>query len=324
MTSASGVEVQRISRLLGSDPDDIAFLERIDAPSLRLLRHQLVDVVFDPDAGRLGTLRSAARMLPPPVTARIAERALGPVLCGHLAGALDDGHAAAIARRLPPEFLAEVAGHVHPDRVEIVVGRLHSHQVEAAADVLAAREDLLALGHFAGIIREDTLQAVVARLDAATILDIAPYVEPIERVDRIVGSIDDPVLLAVLRAAHSDRRWGDAFDLVGCLSEPTRGRLAVLAVPEADLIDGAVRAAAETDRWTTLLSFAVLADEVPGRHWSDVGAFADRAIIVAAVEAADREDLWAQFTTLTSYWPDDLRRHVATIVPRGARDRLGL
>lgn len=324
MSAASTVETERIVRALGAPPEDLDFLARLDAASLRDLRHQIVEVLFDPDAVRLGSLQAAARMLPPQVTAKIAERALGPILCGRVAGAVDDGTAAAIARRLPPAFLADVAGHVHPHRVEVVVGRLHSRQIEAAADVLIERHDLLALGHFAGIIRPDALHAVTSRLDASQILDVAPYVEPIERVDGIIGHLDDDVLLDVLRTASATTRWDDLFDLVGVLGAGTRTRIAELTVPEVDLIDGAVRAAAASDRWAALLSFAVLAGDVPQRCWSAVDALTDPEVLAAAVTAARRDDLWTALSTLVDLWAEDLRSRVAERLDESVRVRLGL
>lgn len=324
MSSPSSVQTQRIARLLGVAPDELEFLERLDADSLRVLREQITEVMFHPDGARLGPLQTVARMMPPPVTAKIAEHALGPILCGRLAGELDSGYAAAVAKRLPAEFLADVAGHVHPDRVESIVGRLDSRRVEAATAVLVTRDDLAALGHFAGIIPRDTLQGVVARLDAATILDVAPFVEPLERVDDLVGLIDDPVLLGVMRVADADRRWVDAFDVVGLLAVGTRTRIAELTVPESELIDSATRAAAEFDRWAALLSFAVFAGGVPARHWANIDALADADVIAVAVETAERDDLWDALATLMSFWPAELRSTVGTKVGDTARDRLGL
>lgn len=324
MSASSAVEAERITRLLDAAPGSLDFLERLDAASLQSLRSQIVEVVFDVDAGRLGSLRAAARLLPPPVSATVVERALGPVLCAHLAGSLDDATAAAIARRLSPGFLAEVAAHVHPARVEAVVGRLPAHRIEAAADVLVARGDRLALGHFAGIIDADALRSVADRLDPGTILDVARFVEPIERVDHIVGLIDDPVLLSVLGTANAERRWSDAFDLVDCLGTGTRVRIARMTVPRAELIDGAVRAAAELDRWPALLSFAVLAGDVPDHHWSAVEALADADVVVSAVDSAERNGHWDALVTLVAFWPEDLRGRVGRALDPTTRGRLGV
>jgi len=324
MSSASSIQTKRIARLLDAPAEDLAFLERLEVHSLRTLHDQIIEVIFDPDAGRLGTLQAAARMLPPPITAKVAERALGPVLAGRLAGSIDDGTAAAIARRMPPEFLADVAGQVHPGRVEAVVGRLQARQVEAATDVLISRDDLLVLGRFAGMIPVDTLQSIVGRMDAGTILDVAPFVEPIDRVDHLIGFIDDPILLAVLRTAHTDRRWVDALDVVDSLGGATRTRIAEIAVPEAELIDGAVRSAVESDRWPALLSFAVLAGNVPDRHWVDVDALADVEVIEAVVESTDRHGLWESLTTVVSFWPTEMRERVAPNLDAEVRGRLGL
>ncbi|MEI2639271.1 MAG: hypothetical protein V9F03_09780 [Microthrixaceae bacterium] len=230
----------RIAHVLGVSSEEIDFLGRLDSDTLRALHSQIVELLFDPAQSRMGGLQNAAKILPPPVTAKVAEKALGPVLAGRIAGSLDTGSSVAIARRLPPEFLADVAGHVHPQRVEVLVRDLPSRQLDAAADVLIERHDLLALGHFAGIIRPDTLQSIVSRLDASVILDVVPYIEPAARVDDLIELVENPVLLSVLRTAHDNTRWVDAFrsgrPVEPVLSRTTGGRVE--------------RARVRVDRWS--------------------------------------------------------------------------
>ncbi len=324
MTLASVALTDRIAHVLGVSSEEIDFLGRLDSDTLRALHSQIVELLFDPAQSRMGGLQNAAKILPPPVTAKVAEKALGPVLAGRIAGLLDTGSSVAIARRLPPEFLADVAGHVHPQRVEVLVRDLPSRQLDAAADVLIERHDLLALGHFAGIIRPDTLQSIVSRLDASVILDVVPYIEPAARVDDLIELVENPVLLSVLRTAHDNTRWVDAFDLVDLLNLISRTRVAELSVPESELIDGAVRAAAEWDRWPALLSFASLASGVPAKHWKDIDSFGDPEIIGAAIEGAARHDLWDPLALLVTLWPAVMRRKIGPTIDSEYRARLAL
>ncbi|HTO01579.1 MAG TPA: hypothetical protein VL068_12980, partial [Microthrixaceae bacterium] len=113
MTTDSSAQVMRITHALGADTADLAFLEDVDSATLRLLHAQIVDVLFDTSDTRLGALLGAAKILPPAITAKIAEKALGPILCGRIAGSVEPSLAVSIAKRLPNTFLADVAGHVH-------------------------------------------------------------------------------------------------------------------------------------------------------------------------------------------------------------------
>lgn len=324
MTDDSAAQIIRLAHLLGTEPAEIDFLAGVDSGSLRELHGLIADVLFETDGKGLATLQGAAKALPPQITAKVAEKALGPVLCGRIAGSVDPGLAVAISKRLPTAFLADVARHVHPDQVSAIVSRLPSSQVLAAADVLVARGDLVALGHFSSIVGESTLRTMVSRLDDETLLDIAPFIEPIERTSQVISLIEDPNLISILRSAHGAGRWVDAFDLVVRLDVPIRTRIATLVVPEAELIDGALRSAAEHDRWASLLDFTVHATGVPTHHWSEIDAFRDKELMSACFDAAERDGLWGQVALLLSLWPEDLRKHLAKQVDAKTRRKLHL
>lgn len=324
MTTDSRAQVLRIAHVLGVDATEVSFLDGIDAASLRALHGQITEVLFDTTDSNIGKLQAAAKILPPPITAKIAEKALGPVLCGRIAGSVDPSLAVSIAKRLPSDFLADVARHVHPNQIETIITRLPTEQVDRAAAVLAARSDVVALGHFSSIVKDSTLKKVIAALDGAHLLDVAPFIEPVERTGHLIGLLDDERLLDVIRAADSNGRWVDAFDLVDRLDVPLRARIAALVVPEPELIEGALRAAVEVDQWSSLLAFATHATEVSDDTWRGIEGFRDKKLITAAIAAVDRHDLWDELRQLVELWPEDLRKLVSKNVKARYRARIGL
>ncbi|MGB3412619.1 MAG: hypothetical protein WBA45_15660 [Microthrixaceae bacterium] len=324
MTTDSRAQIIRIAHVLNADDADLGFLEGIDAASLRTLHNQMVDVLFDTSGSNLGSLQAAAKILPPAITAKIAEKALGPVLCGRIAGSVDPALAVSISKRLPTSFLADVAGHVHPNQIESIISQLPLEQVDAAAAVLVERADVVALGHFSSIVSDSTLNKVIRSLGSAGLLDVAPFIEPVERTTHLIGLIDNTGLLGIVERGDRDGRWGDAFDLVDRLDAPTRKRIANLVVPRPQLIDAALRAAVELDQWSSLLAFASQASDVPAQAWSDVAGFKDKKLVASAVDAAERHDLWDQLSTVVSLWPAELRKSVAKHVKAKNRARIGL
>ncbi|MGB6058485.1 MAG: hypothetical protein WBF71_09485, partial [Microthrixaceae bacterium] len=300
------------------------FLEGIDAGSLRALHNQMVDVLFDTSGSSLVSLQAAAKFLPPAITAKIAEKALGPVLCGRVAGSVDPALAVSIAKRLPTSFLADVAGHVHPNQIEAILSQLPIEHVDAAAAVLVERGDVVALGHFSSIVADSTLNKVIRALGSSALLDVAPFIEPVDKTSHLIGLIDDAGLLAIMTRADSDGRWADAFDFVDRLDDATRKRIATLVLPQSDLVDAALRAAAELDQWSSLLAFASQASAVPEEAWSEVAGFKDKKLVASAVDAAERHDLWDQLSIVVSLWPAELRKSVAKHVKAKNRARIGL
>jgi hypothetical protein len=99
----------KLARLLGREPHDLAYLERLAADDLRRLRDGVTEVLYDADAAVLRRMAAASRVLPVGVIATLAQRAFGPLLSARLAGLLDLDRAVAVAERLPPDFLADVA-----------------------------------------------------------------------------------------------------------------------------------------------------------------------------------------------------------------------
>ncbi len=324
MTTDSRAQIIRIAHLLEVDNSELDFLEGMDSGALRELHSQIVEVLFDTTDIKLGSLQAAAKILPPAITAKVAEKALGPVLCGRIAGSVDPPLAVSIAKRLPSEFLADVARHVHPNQIEAIISQLPISQVDRAATVLVERGDLVALGHFSGIVKDPTLKNVISSLDGSGLLDVAPFIEPKERISHLLALIDDSRLLDILRCADRDDRWVDAFDLVDRLDVSVRKRIATLVVPEIDLIGSALRAAIELDQWSSMLSFAIYATDVPQDSWSQIEGFRDKKLIAEAMASVDRNDLWDELSMLVSLWPDDLRKTFSKSIKARQRSRIGL
>jgi len=117
-------EVLRLARLLDRDPDELAYLEALGPADLRALRRRVTETLYDAHDGALRRLAAAGRLLPGALTATLAQRAFGPLLSARLAGLLDLDRAVDVAGRLPPPFLADVAGEMDPRRASALIASI--------------------------------------------------------------------------------------------------------------------------------------------------------------------------------------------------------
>ena len=121
---ASRAEILKLARVLDVEAERLEYLARVDADDLRAFREQVTDALFDAHVSVLQRMALAARLLPAPVLAKIAEKVFGPLLCARIAGLVDVGRGVDVAKRLQPRFLAEVAADLDPRRASAIISRI--------------------------------------------------------------------------------------------------------------------------------------------------------------------------------------------------------
>jgi len=221
-------EIVKLARLLGTDPEDLAYLEAVPADALARLRDQATDVLFDADSTVLAKMAAASEKLPVALVATIARHAIGALVCARVTGHMSPGRAVEIAKRLDGPFLADIAVETDPRRAASVLGRMPPDRVVAAARELMTRGEHVAMGRFVGHLSSEAIRGCVEVIEDADLLRIAFVLENKERLPDVVALLDDDRLSGVLRAAADDDLWSEAIDLLGHLNAAARRRFARL------------------------------------------------------------------------------------------------
>ena len=230
---ARRAEVVKLARLLGADAGELEPLEAVDAADLRELRERVTELLFD---GHMGAFRKAVHasgLLPVGLSATIAERAFGPLLCARLAGLVGTERAVAVARHLSLDFLADVAVHMDPRRASDVIGGVPAERVVAVAERLAARGEHVVMGRFTGHLSDATLRRTFDALADADLLQIAFTLE--EGLDRAAALMPAGRMIEVLRCAAAADLWPEAIALLDDLDERRRGDLAGMVARDEEL-----------------------------------------------------------------------------------------
>lgn len=308
-------EVLKLARLLDVEPKQFDYLEQVPAEALRTFREQATDRLFAPDAERLRRVAAASKLVPVPVTVKVAQLAFGPLLCAAVAGLLDPPHAVKVAARCPTSFLADITIHLDPRRAPEVIAAVPTPVVVAVAKELVARDEHVTMGRFVSYLKPETLRAAVQQMpDDADLLKVAFVMEG-------KGALDDVARLAqdrfagLIRTAYEQDLWAEALDLVGHLSIELRAELGDVAAAQGDeLLDALVRAAGELAAWDALLPITAAMSEPGLRRFAELPAMTRPAALTAVVDAALAADLWRDLLPLTRYLPDEARAQVAQYV----------
>ncbi|EWC60496.1 hypothetical protein UO65_4164 [Actinokineospora spheciospongiae] len=246
------IEIAKLARLLGEDPARFGYLARVPPADVRAVRERATEVLFDANRAAYERIAAASRLVPNAITASVAQRAFGPVMCARVASVLEPERALDLAGRLGTTFLADVATHLDPRRAGPIVGTLPPARVVEVAHELVRRRDFLTMGRFVGDVPEHTLRAVVTALDEDSLVRVALHSDSHDHFPALFAMITTVRLPAFLHPiAADDDLATDVLPLLATLDEAGLRRLAATAEELSTVDRKKLRAAAERTATTT-------------------------------------------------------------------------
>lgn len=307
-------EMIKLARLLGVEAKEIEYLEQIPSLDLRAFRDQVTDRLFAGDAERLGRVAAASKLVPVPLTVKVAQAAFGPLLCAATAGQLDPRHAVKVASRCPTTFLADIAITLDPRRAPDVIAAVPTPLVVAVAKELIARDEHVTMGRFVSYLRPDTLRAAVPEIpDDGDLLKVAFVMEGKDKLDDLLDLARDRIP-GLIRTAYDEDLWSEVLDLVGHLSAENLSELGDIAAAEDDgLLDALVRAAHALSAWDTVLPITAAMSPESLHRFAALPSIQDDDVLTGIVDAALDGSLWLDLLPLTTHLPDETRRRLAAL-----------
>lgn len=303
----SSAEILKLARLLGVDEADLAFLGELPAGDLRAFRESATDVLFDTGRHLLAKVGAAAKLLPSPLVATIAQRAFGPLLCARAAGAVDPAKAVDVAKRLPADFLADTTIELDPRRVAAIISRVPSDLAVGVARVLGERREFVTMGRFLAFVPDDTVAAAIGALDDEVLLRTAFVLEHKDRLDHTLGLLPPERLPGILRCAAELGLWPEALDLLDHLSDVRRGPIAeVVAEQEPGVVEGLVAAVSERGIWENLIPIIGLMSDQGRRRIVTMPPFHEERIMTEIVESAIHGGLWVDLVPVLGILLDEV------------------
>jgi hypothetical protein len=233
MSSAlhSSAEVEKLARCLAADPERLAALETCPPKALRKLRHQVADHLLEADRTAFSRAAAASSSVPAAVAAKMAEKALGPLLTARVAALVDEDRIFGIVKRLPDDFLAEVALELDPRHARHVLLSIPPERMADVAAELDERGEHVAMSGFCAHITPDALAAVVDVLSPDALLRVGYLLEAPDRLDGIVAGLSDERLTAVVELAEAEGREEELAGICKHLKARQRRRVEAVAQP---------------------------------------------------------------------------------------------
>ena len=234
---AHRAETHRLARVLGVDPEDLDFLRDAPTAALTELRHGIQDRLLERSRGEFERAVSLADRIPRALAATLAQKVMGPVLGGRAASLLSPGLTAELSARLPPDFLADVAGHVDLRHVGPLIGGIPTDTMAATGRVLRRREEWIVLSAFVGHVPEAKLRTLLDVFDGEALLRSGFVIEDASRLDAVMEMLSDARLDELLVAAFEHELWAEAVGVAGLLGDDQSKRViaAIERLPEARL-----------------------------------------------------------------------------------------
>jgi hypothetical protein len=305
-------EIVKLARLLQREPAELEYLDQVPAEDIRELRELATERLFTAQGNTLARFAAAARVIPPSVTATLAQRAFGPLLSARIAGTLDPARAVDVAAKLPPPFLADVAVELDPRRASDVIARIPARLVAEVTAELVRREEYVTMGRFVGHIAPEALTMALAVMSDHQLLHVAFVLEQKEGLDGLIDLLGPARLKGVLEAAAEEGLWPEALDLFANLSDARAAAIANAAAAEEDrILDSLIASAQENQIWEAVLPLARVMDEDALRRFAGLKSIQAPEVLDAIVAAAAVHELWAELLPLIGLLDEDARQHVA-------------
>jgi hypothetical protein len=206
-TLETRAEITRIAALLRVSEAHLAFIAHQDIDTLRTLRNQITDRLFDADRGVIESIAKAQRMVPGSVSSKIAVKAFPPSLSARVAGVLGTDAAVDMARRVPVTYLADLAPHIDPRRVTAILAKLPTELIVEVGKILGERGDYIAMADFVGVLNVSQIAQVIPVLTDEAVVHTGLVVEDPSRVGEIVTLLPRDRLEGLLRTGAATGSW---------------------------------------------------------------------------------------------------------------------
>lgn len=297
-----------LARVLDLPVEELAFLEPLPHTHVEALSTAIAGTISSESRGTIERLARISSVVPSPVAAQVAHRALGPQVSARLLPLLPPRLAADIAGRVPGKFLAEVASAAHPSELRAVVPGLTVRTLKAAAHHLSGPGDHLTIASVAGVIDSADLPTLLGALDPASILATTVYVDDAVLLDQLIAALSDEDLRGLVQSAHDLGQWEPALDLIDRVQPHTQGRLAglVLSLPD-EVLAGALRAATALDAWSAVLALLPTLEADDHVRAASSAAFGELDVLEGLIAAVTDLGAWPQVLALVPELPDTSR-----------------
>lgn len=318
-------ELIKLSRLTQVTEADLAFLEDVPLASLVKVRELATERVFSDGRKLFQNLASASKLMPNSLTAMIAEKAFGPLLCARVAGEMPYQRAVDLSLKMSIPFLAEVTIQIDPKRVSDIIRNLPVNHLKAVAKELIRRGEYLVLGGFVNYMQENQMRAIIGDISEKDLLHIGFFMDGKHQISEIIRMLPENRLRTLVGEMQNHRElWPEALALMVHMEDELKRQMGDIAVEQnPEMLDDLTDTVFALDLWKDALPlFACMS---PGTQFRliNVAAMSRQDVLEAVVVNTDIYGLWTTLLPLVEYMSTPQREMLGTIVTARGEHFLG-
>ncbi|MDO8329330.1 MAG: hypothetical protein Q7T36_02535 [Fluviicoccus sp.] len=318
-------ELIKLSRLTQVTEADLAFLEDVPLASLVKVRELATERVFSDGRKLFQNLASASKLMPNSLTAMIAEKAFGPLLCARVAGEMPYQRAVDLSLKMSIPFLAEVTIQIDPKRVSDIIRNLPVNHLKAVAKELIRRGEYLVLGGFVNYMQENQMRAIIGDISEKDLLHIGFFMDGKHQISEIIRMLPENRLRKLVGEMQNHRElWPEALALMVHMEDELKRQMGDIAVEQnPEMLDDLTDTVFALDLWKDALPlFACMS---PGTQFRliNVAAMSRPDVLEAVVVNTDIYGLWTTLLPLVEYMSTPQREMLGTIVTARGEHFLG-
>lgn len=307
-------EIAKLARVLDVDPTELSFLTNQTPSAIKAFRDQVSDEMSGRDILRMQRVAAAVKLVPKPIAALVAEKALGPALAAAVAGAVEPARAVGIAESLSPKFLADATVLLDPKRAAEVIARVPDTMAAEVAKELIARGDYLTMGRLAGAMPDSILWAALPQAADSDILQVGLHLEDSSQAERLLNMVTDRIP-GMVTAMYAEEKWADAISLLDIIGPEERARMAdIVAEQDDEVLDGLLTAVNQLDAWDALLPVAAGMAITGLQHLAQRPVMHDPATLERVSDISLAQGLWLDLLPLIPHLDHNQQRCIATRV----------
>ncbi|MBF6328126.1 hypothetical protein [Nocardia transvalensis] len=260
-------EVIKLARELLVEPGELRFLEDAAPEAIRTFRKDVHRRLDAPHRPMFQRLARVSALVPGPLAVRIAMRFYGPMFVGMVATEVPPERAVGLIGHVPTQFLADATPYVDPDAAGPILHGLPTETMIPTMLELLRRKDYVTLARF------------VAAASDELIFEVLPHIES-----------GEDLLLIGFNAEVAD--VAGRFDTI-------------LGALPPDRLRSLVQAAVDTDRFVETLTILQFLRAPTLTRIADTTADMGPQVMTALVEAAHRENAWAELIPVAAAMSGD-------------------
>ncbi|HEX4918596.1 MAG TPA: hypothetical protein VFV43_11910 [Limnobacter sp.] len=198
-------ELRRLAQALHKKPEDLTYLDKLDAIALQKLRSKFQNSLLNKFGPVFEKIAGAGKLAPDSISATLCTKVFGPAITANMSYYTPMSKAASLCKLFDASFMAEVAREQIPEKSVDMLAELPTEQLKRVTAELVRHGDYHVLGGFTDYIPEKKAIEIMEVIeDPAANLHISFFAQRKDRIGKLASMLSDEKLIELIAAAFAN------------------------------------------------------------------------------------------------------------------------